>query len=66
MNNQRLPEGKTCFDCVHIGKCFAEHKSVPKNSLCTFNPSRFSYNSGLNPGAGQGHWNDKEDGDNWK
>ena len=62
----KLPEGKTCFDCVHIGKCFVENKSVPGNTMCVSDPSQFTDNPGLVPGVGQGHWTDKEDGEIWK
>lgn len=37
----RLPEGKTCGDCVHCRRCCAMFGHVPSDMSCDFYPSRF-------------------------
>ncbi len=37
----QLPEGKTCGDCAHIGRCVAMFGMKPSDTSCSFFPRRF-------------------------
>jgi hypothetical protein len=37
----RLPEGKTCGDCVHCRRCCTMFGHVPGDTSCDFYPIRF-------------------------
>jgi hypothetical protein len=37
----RLPEGKTCGDCVHCSRCCAIFGHVPEDTSCDWWPSRY-------------------------
>jgi hypothetical protein len=41
MNVFKLPEGKTCADCIHTWRCSALGFSPPEATACDFAPSRF-------------------------
>lgn len=42
MPGPKLPDGKTCGDCVHLRRCRAfGFTSSPENAQCDFSPSRF-------------------------
>lgn len=36
-----LPDGQTCSDCVHCGRCTAMFGAKPTNTWCDFFPRRF-------------------------
>lgn len=36
-----LPEGKTCGDCVHCGRCTSIFGHIPADESCDWSPSRF-------------------------
>ncbi len=40
----RLPDGKTCGDCVHVEKCVAMCGARRENTSCGFEPVRFVLN----------------------
>lgn len=37
----KLPEGRTCDDCIHARRCFAMGYSEPGRTNCDFYPSKF-------------------------
>lgn len=37
----KLPEGKTCADCVHVMRCTIMFGVNPENTSCDFEPIRF-------------------------
>lgn len=37
----KLPEGKTCADCLHCRKCTSMFGAKPENNYCDFYPVRF-------------------------
>lgn len=37
----RLPDGKTCDECVHARRCFGLGFSTPGNTSCDFWPRRY-------------------------
>lgn len=37
----RLPDGKTCGDCAHIGRCKAMFGHVESDTSCDWHPIRF-------------------------
>jgi len=37
----KLPEGKTCDDCIYHSRCFGLGFSKPGNTSCDFHPRRF-------------------------
>ena len=37
----KLPEGKTCGDCVHCKRCCSMFGHVPSDASCDWWPSRF-------------------------
>jgi len=37
----RLPEGKTCGDCVHVVRCVSLFGATPTDRSCDFFPRRF-------------------------
>jgi hypothetical protein len=39
-----LPEGKTCGDCRHFGRCSALIKQIAGDEVCDWSPSRFIAN----------------------
>ena len=40
-DSMKLPEGKTCADCVHIKRCLAFGYSWADRKQCDFYPNRF-------------------------
>lgn len=38
----RLPDGNTCADCVHVQRCVAFFGAKLENTMCGFEPIRFS------------------------
>ena len=40
--DMRLPEGKTCGDCIHCTRCTRLFGCVKYNSVCDWLPSRFA------------------------
>jgi hypothetical protein len=36
-----LPAGKTCAECVHLGRCVKLGCTTPDRRVCDFHPSRF-------------------------
>ncbi len=36
-----LPEGKHCWDCVHVQRCTMIFGASPENTSCGFEPIRF-------------------------
>lgn len=41
-----LPDGKTCGDCVHVGRCQAMFGHIPQDKVCDWDPSRFRPSDG--------------------
>ena len=37
----RLPDGKTCADCIHVERCTMMFGAKPENTSCGFEPIRF-------------------------
>lgn len=37
----RLPEGRTCGDCVHVKRCCAMFGHTPSDTSCDWHPIRF-------------------------
>lgn len=37
----KLPEGKTCRDCVHHRRCSMLIGNISENTSCDWHPSRF-------------------------
>ncbi len=40
-DEMRLPDGKTCADCVHCYRCCLLFGAKPENRECDFYPVRF-------------------------
>lgn len=40
-DDMKLPEGKTCGDCTHFGRCKWLFNCKPANKTCDWAPSRF-------------------------
>lgn len=36
-----LPDGKTCGDCCHIGRCRELFDHIESDEVCDWSPSRF-------------------------
>ncbi len=36
-----LPEGKTCLNCMWLAYCQETVHNLPKDEVCSWNPSRF-------------------------
>jgi hypothetical protein len=52
--DMRLPDGKTCGDCVHIYRCtIFGFTSSPANTSCDFWPNRFRASALLGQEAAQ-------------
>jgi len=40
-NKMKLPEGKTCSDCMHCYRCTSMFGAEETNTTCDFYPVRF-------------------------
>ncbi|MCK5614320.1 hypothetical protein KAR91_71300 [Candidatus Pacearchaeota archaeon] len=40
-DSMKLPEGKTCDDCVHFKRCYDLFGAKPINIYCDFYPVRY-------------------------
>lgn len=41
IEKMKLPEGKTCGDCVHCRLCHTIFGRIPEDQVCDWRPSRF-------------------------
>ena len=41
VEKMKLPEGKTCADCVHLKRCVGLGCTKPENTSCDFFPNKF-------------------------
>lgn len=46
-SEMRLPEGKTCGDCVHCNRCCTMFGHAPADTSCDWHPIRFRQQAAL-------------------
>jgi hypothetical protein len=44
-DDMKLPDGKTCNDCIHFQRCSWLISCSPNNTNCDWSPSKFALQS---------------------